>query len=386
MPRPLRVAIDLRPLALEHVTGVGQVILQILEELGAEGVAFTGLAHRPVPEGRIPDGIPVLHESGSGGRIRWESAVLPRLLRAVEPAPDLHHATWNHGVPRNAPVPSVLTVHDVIPWVRPDLVPWPRPGWLHRSLYRGAVRVGVRRAARVTADSAATLRDLVARVPGAAAKAEVVPVALPRWYRPHSSGGGAEAARARWNEGRPYWLYLGGFDPRKGVPDLLGAISVVGAEAETGPVPTLLLPGGLGPLATEYEARARAEGVDARFPGYVEDRDLPSLFAGASLFLYPSRYEGFGIPLLFAMASGVPVVASDAGSIPEIVGDAGRLYPAGDVRALAGLLREASGTRDFGRDAAALGLERVRGFSLERFRERMLRVYEEAASRRGGSA
>ena len=117
MPRPLRVAIDLRPLALDHVTGVGLVILEVLEELGDAGVLFTGLSHRPVPEGRLPSRIAVLHESGSGGRIRWESGVLPRLLRAVDPAPDLFHATWNHGVPRNAPVPSVLTVHDVIPWI-----------------------------------------------------------------------------------------------------------------------------------------------------------------------------------------------------------------------------------------------------------------------------
>ena len=383
MPRPLRVAIDLRPLALEHVTGVGQVILETLEELGSAGVAFTGLSHRPVPEGRIPEGIPVLHQAGVGGRIRWESGVLPRLLRAVDPAPDLFHATWNHGVPRNAPVPSVLTVHDVIPWIHPELVPWPRPAWLHRSLYRGAVRAGVRRAARVAADSGTSLRDLVARVPEAAAKARVVHVPLPRWFRPAPSDGAA--ARARWNEGRPYWLYLGGFDPRKGIPDLLEAMAVVGAEAGS-EVPTLLLAGSPGPLATEYGDRARAAGVEARFPGYVEDRDLPSLFAGASLFLYPSRYEGFGIPPLFAMASGVPVVASDAGSIPEIVGDAGLLYPAGDVRALAARLRELSRGRDVGREAAARGLLRARDFSLEGFRERMREVYEEAASRREGSS
>ena len=383
MPRPLRVAIDLRPLALDHVTGVGQVILETLEELGPAGVTFVGLSHHPVPEGRIPDGIPVLHEAGAGGRIRWESGVLPRLLRAVEPAPDLFHATWNHGVPRNAPVPSVLTVHDVIPWIHPELVPWPRPAWLHRSLYRGAVRAGVRRAARVAADSGTSLKDLVARVPEAARKARVVHVPLPRWFRPLPSDGAA--ARARWNEGRPYWLYLGGFDPRKGIPDLLEAMAIVGSEAES-EVPTLLLAGSPSPLATEYGDRARAAGVEARFPGYVEDRDLPSLFAGASLFLYPSRYEGFGIPPLLAMASGVPIVASDAGSIPEIVGDAGLLYPAGDVRALAARLREVSRGSDAGREAAARGLLRARDFSLEQFRERMRQVYEEAASRREGSS
>jgi len=374
----------MRPLALEHVTGVGQVILQIVEELRPVGVEFVGLAHGPVPAGRLPEGIPVVHEAGPGGRIRWESAVLPRLLRRLDPMPDLHHATWNHGVARNAPVPSVLTVHDVIPWMHPELVPWPRPAWLHRSLYRGAVRAGVRRAARVTADSEATLRDLAARVPLAGTKAEVVSLALPRWFRPEPTR--AEEARARWNEGRPYWLYLGGFDPRKGIPDLLEAAAMARSGDGGAPIPELLLAGSPGPLAREYEARAKAAGVRARFPGYVADGDLPLLFAGASLFLYPSRYEGFGIPLLLAMASGVPVIGSDAGSIPEVLGDAGVTYPAGDVRALAGRLREAA------RDPAALqgaserGLRRVRAFSPERFGERMLRVYERAASRPGESA
>lgn len=375
----------MRPLALDHVTGVGQVVLQILEELRPAGVEFTGVSHRPVPEGRLPAGTRVLHASGSGGRIRWEAGVLPRLLRSIDPTPDLHHATWNHGVPRNAPVPSVLTIHDVIPWVHPELVPWPRPAWLHRSLYRGAVRTGVRRAARVTADSESTLRDLAARVPGAAAKADVVPIALPRWFRPDPSAAGA--ARARWNEGRPYWLYLGGFDPRKGIPDLLdAAASARSGAGGAAQAPALLLAGSPGPLAAEYEARARAAGIEARFPGYVEDRELPALFAGASLFVYPSRYEGFGIPLLFAMASGVPVVASGVGSIPEVLGDAGLLFPAGDVRALAARLQEAARDPAALREAAARGLARVRGFSPERFGERMLRVYERAASRPGGSS
>jgi glycosyltransferase involved in cell wall biosynthesis len=374
----------MRPLALDHVTGVGQVILQILEELRPAGVSFTGMAHRPVPAGRVPGDVRIVHESGRGGRIRWESAVLPRLLRAMDPHPDLHHATWNHGVPRNAPIPSVLTIHDVIPWIHPELVPWPRPAWLHRSLYRGAVRAGVRRAARVVADSEATLRDLLARVPEAAGKAEVVPVALPRWFR--ADPGHAEAARQRWNEGRPYWLYVGGFDPRKGIPDLLEAAAAVRSGAREAPLPEILLAGSPGPLAAEYDARARALGIAARFPGYVADEDLPALFSGATLFLYPSRYEGFGIPLLFAMASGVPVVASEAGSIPEVLGDAGLLYPAGDARALAERLQGAARDPAALRAAAVRGIARARDFSPQGFGERMLRVYERAASRPSGFA
>ena len=130
--RDLRIAIDLRPLALDSVTGVGVVIGQILEELDGEGVTFVGVSDRPVPQGRIPGTIPVAVQGAAGGRIRWEWGVLPRLLRRLDPAPDLFHATWNHGLPSGLPFPSVLTIHDLIPLRFPRDVPWPWPAWRSR--------------------------------------------------------------------------------------------------------------------------------------------------------------------------------------------------------------------------------------------------------------
>lgn len=379
----LRIAIDLRPLALDAVTGIGLVVALTLEELTGRGVSFVGVSDRAVPAGRIPPTVPVIVGGAPGRRIRWESSVLPDLLRGLAPAPDLYHAAWNHGLPRGLPFPSVLTIYDLIPWRFPREVPWPKPAFLHRALYKNAVRRSARAASAIVTGSDASRRDIVERLPEVAARIEVIPNAIPRWFRP---AGAVESAalRDRLTGGRPYWLYLGGFEPRKSIPLLLEAMAE--AFPDRAAAPELLLAGATNEHARACESLALRLGLRARFPGYVADRELPALFAGASLFLYPSRYEGFGIPLLFAMASGVPSVVSDGGSLPEVVGDAALLFPSGDRRALAEILRRAAAEPAFVAPYQAKGRERIGRFSVEGFAERMIQVYARAAGSRGASA
>ena len=381
MTRSIRVAIDLRPLALPHSSGIGLLVGQLLEELPALGVEFVGLADRPVPDGRTPGEIPVRVAGGIEGRIRWESIALPQLLKSFDPPPDLFHATWNHGVPERLPFPSILSLHDLIPWRHPDLVPWPRPAFLHRALYRESVRHSVRAAAAVITLSEASRRDIAAALPAAARKVEVIPCAVPRWFRA-ASAEETDATRARF--GGPYWLYVGGFDPRKGIGDLLEALGT--ARAQGAAIPPIVLAGARNAEAEACRARAAALGVPAHFPGYVPDAELPALYAGADLFVYPSRAEGFGIPPLLAMAAGTPAIVSDGGSLPEVVGDAAVVVPGGDVRALAGALAAAAAHPDALRPAAARGRARAAEFTVEALAARTLRVYERAVARRGESA
>ncbi len=382
MTRSIRVAIDLRPLALPHVSGIGLLVAQLLEELPAMGVEFVGVADRPLPAGRAPAAVPVRVAEKAGGRIRWESIALPRLLGSLDPRPDLFHATWNHGVPERLPFPSVLSLHDLIPWRHPDLVPWPRPAFLHRALYRRSVRRSARAAAAVVTLSEASRRDIAAFVPEAAGKVEVIPCAVPRWFRA-ASPEEAAAARARFG-GAPYWLYVGGFDPRKGIGDLLEALGI--ARAGGAALPAIVLAGAWNAEAESCRARAAAAGVPVHFPGYVPDAELAALYAGASLFVYPSRSEGFGIPPLLAMAAGTPAIVSDGGSLPEVVGDAATVVPAGDPRALAAALVRAAADPDALRAGAERGRARAAEFTVAALAARTLRVYERAAARRGGSA
>jgi glycosyltransferase involved in cell wall biosynthesis len=377
--RELRIAIDLRPLALDSVSGVGAVTAQILEELDGEGVAFMGVSDRPVPQGRVPATVPVAVGAGAGGRIRWEWRVLPALLRRFDPPPDLFHAAWNHGVPQGLPFPSILTIHDLIPWRYPRDVPWPRPALLHRILYRRALSSSAREAAAIVTVSEASRRDIEALLPRVAPKVEVVPNPLPSWFAPAERADGLPE-QARFSGGQPYWLYLGGFDPRKGLQTLLTAMAEAFPDRSLAPV--LVLAGARNAYASEVEATAAALVLRAQLPGYIPDEGLPSLFSGSSLFIYPSVHEGFGIPLLFAMASGIPIVASDGGSIPEVLGDAGLVFPAGDARALAAILARAAADPAFLAPYAARGPERAHRFSAREFGERMLRAYGRAAQSR----
>ena len=381
MPRPIRVAIDLRPLARGPSTGIGLILTQILEELTPRGFQFIGVSDRAIDLAPVSESVEVRASGRSGGRIRWEGLELPEMLRALDPVPDLYHATWNHGVPSGLPFPSLLSLHDLIPWVAPGLVPWPKPRFLHRWLYRRAVRDSSRNAAAIVTLSEASRGDIVALLPETPSKIEVVPCALPRWFLP-APPKAAESWRARF--GGAYILYFGGFDPRKGVDLLVGAM----AQAFPDPAlaPPLVLAGAVNGLARDAARAARARGLTAHLPGYVPDGELAALLGGAMLFVYPSRYEGFGIPPLLAMAAGTPCVASDAPAIREVVGDAALLFTSGDEASLARRIAEASG------DPAALaalvpkGRERAARFSVDSFAERMTRVYERVAGSRAGSS
>jgi glycosyltransferase involved in cell wall biosynthesis len=377
---PRRVAIDLRPLALETVSGIGLLVSQLLEEIPRRGVSYVGISDRPVPAGRVPTGISVAVAGPVGQRIRWESQVLPRLLASLDPAPDLFHATWNHGVPAGLGMPSVLSLHDLIPWRLPREVPWPRPAWLHRALYRSAVRSSARRAAVILTLSEASRRDIASLVPEAASRVEVAPCALPRWF---GAPDPARVAENRREFGTPYWLYVGGFDPRKGIFTLLAAMAAAFPE---GGGPAIVLAGGRNDHQKACELMAATLRVKALFPGYVPDAELSSLYAGASLFVYPSRYEGFGIPPLLALASGTACVTTDGGAIPEVVGDAAVVVPAGDAGALADALRSAHRDPAALQPLAARGRERAATFSLDALATRTLRAYERALGPRGGSS
>jgi glycosyltransferase involved in cell wall biosynthesis len=376
-----RVAIDVRPLALGAVTGVGLLIQQIVEELPRHGFQFVGISDRSVPSGRLPKDVPVQVTGGATGRIRWEAGPLPRALRSLRPSPDLYHATWNHGVPARLPFPSVLSLLDLIPWINPGWAPWPRPSWLHSRLYRRAVRSSVSAARVIVTLSEASRRDIVAHLPAAADRIETVPCAVPRWFRPAPPGAG-EPWIARFG-GRPYWLYVGGFDPRKGLETLL---ELGYATRLPDPAPDLVLAGVVNEFGARLERGAQERRYRMHFPGYIADQDLSALFAGAALFLYPSRYEGFGIPPLLAMAAGVPCVVADGGALPEVVGDAACVVPAGGTaRFVRATLELAS---DPGRRAGLVdrGRRRAEKFSVEALAARMTQAYERALRDPAGSA
>lgn len=296
-----------------------------------------------------------------------------------------------HGdAPAWMPIPYVVTVLDLIPLRFADLYAADKPGWRFRFA-RSLEQRAIENASGILAISEATKRDLVELLGIDPERIVVTPLAVSGRFAPREPGadplGSARAKLSeRWNlpPHRPIILYVGGIDPRKNVPFLIGAFAqLLGSLTQQGTredlLPLLVLAGNIS-KDDQYPrlcARIRSEGVEdsVAMLGFVPEDDLLPLYHGATVFAFPSLYEGFGLPVLEAMAAGVAVVAGANSSIPEVTGENGCLLPDSDtgawIAAFEALLND-NGRR---RDLEESGAKRARMFSWQRTAERTLEGY-----------
>ena len=345
--KPL-VAIDADVLG-RHRTGDETYMANLLRELAplADRERLAAVTRRP---DLVPAGIEAV-ELPARSQVARMAVGLPRTLRRLRPA--LGH--FNYVIPPAFRGPAVLTVHDLSFERHPGLMS-PRD----LLLFRTFVPRSARRAGRVLAVSERTKRDLVERYGIAEGKVVVTPNGVDPIFRP--DGGAPERP--------PYALFVGGIQPRK---DPVSAIEALGR-----------LNGDLGLVLVGAEKRGgrrvrrviRSLGLEQRveLTGYLKREELAGLYRGAACLVFPSRYEGFGLPVLEAMASGTPVVASNAGALPEVAGNAAILVEPGDPVALADGIERALADRE---RLVQLGLERARGFSWTETARQTLAVYRE---------
>lgn len=227
------------------------------------------------------------------------------------------------------PVPVVTTLYDVTPTRYPEYLPSRRA----RAAYEATTRLAVETSAALLTLSEAARDDLAALYGARPNRITVTPPAPGPTYTPRPA---EEVACLRERLALPeaYVLYVGINKPHKNLPRLVEAFAQVAREA---PDAALVLAGRPDPRYPEAETRIRELGLTerVRLLGDVAEADLPALYSGAAVFAFPSLYEGFGFPVLEAMACGAPVVASNASSLPEVVGSAGCLVPPDDSHALA---------------------------------------------------
>jgi len=244
------------------------------------------------------------------------------------------------GPPLRSDVPVVVTIHDVIPLALPDY----RGGPLQRA-YTSLARAAAASAAHIITDSEFSRNDILKHLPVRAESVSAIPLAADARFTPAVPVEQIEAARERYDLPPAYVLYLGNFDRRKNIETLMQVYVWCGEPI--GHDFPLVIAGEPDTLAHDANGRAmtlaqmaQALEVDdvVRFIGRVDEEDKPALYAGARCFLFPSLYEGFGLPVLEALACGVPVVGSNAASIPEVVGNAGMLVDPLDARRMAGAL------------------------------------------------
>jgi glycosyltransferase involved in cell wall biosynthesis len=370
------VGLNLLYLVPGETGGMEVVARELIPALlaAAPGVRFTAFINREAaaasdgPWGELLPAVTVPVNARS--RPQWvlgEQTLLPLLARRERV--ELLHSLANTA-PGWGGFRRVLTVHDLIYARFPET-----HAGVRALALRLLVPLAVRRSARVMADSHSTREDLIELLGAAPAKVDVVPLGLGS-IRRHEPPGESEV-RERFDLGeRPVLLSLSAKRPHKNLAALIGALARIPVDRR----PLLLIPGYPTDHEAELRERAAVAGVgdDVRFLSWVSAPELEGIWALARAFVFPSLYEGFGLPVLEAMARGVPVACSNASSLPEVAGDAALLFDPADEPAIADAMTRLLEDTALCEDLRKRGLERAKQFTWERTARLALESYASA--------
>lgn len=351
---------------------------------GIHGYLFNTLSHLPgidpelaytvfVGKGQLPVSsqwairrsyLPTDHP---GVRIIWEQALAPLELARVQP--DLVHG-MAFATPLLWPGPSVVTIFDL------SFMRYPQRLSTGRRIYlRAITRVSAHRARRVIAISESGKSEICALLGVSPSK---VDVALPGVAPDFHSLTAQEVSDFRNRRHLPerFILYVGTIEPRKNLDILLGAYAQMAERKDI----KLVLAGGKGWQSERLSALIDDLGLtrDVITTGYINNDELPLWYNSCEVFVYPSVYEGFGIPVLEAMACGRPVIVSDTSSLPEVVGSCGLLVPPTDTKAWVGALSGLLANTAMQRDLSARGQERARQFTWKNTASATVDAYHKA--------
>jgi glycosyltransferase involved in cell wall biosynthesis len=361
------VLIDGRPLQGDSASrGIGTYLRGLLEgmtEIGAApqvGILLAGRAPAPsdLAGFRVAARVPRLERRA---QVLADPLLIARALRG-HPA-RLYHAV-EQGQPWRSALPVVVTVHDLIPFLLPGY------SGRSRALRRPGMRL-LRRADAVIVPSRATAADCV-RVAGVRSELiHVVPHGLSRRYRPAPSDAIAATLR-RFDLRRPYLLGIGTFEPRKGLSHLVAVTRGLLRDHDL----DLVVAGQQGLFGPSVRAQLAVLGDHGRELGFVGTDDLVALYGGAAAFVFPSAYEGFGLPLLEAMGCGAVAVGFANSSLPEVAGDAAVMVPDGDEAALLAALDRLLSDPGEVLMRRRRGLEHADGFTWARAARATVAVYE----------
>ncbi len=366
-------------------TGSGQYTRQLVYHLNrlVSDLEITLVVPRapgsPEPES-VPPSVRVLSmplRPGPIGKVRFEQLDFPRACRVA--GADLAHVPY-WAAPLRSPTPVVVTIHDIITWLTPEY----RRG-APAKLYQALVTAGARGAAAVITDSRASQADIVRHLDLPPERVSPIYLGVDTSYSPQQDLLLDMAIRRKYNLPESYVLYLGGFALHKNVTTLLLAYTYV-AQALGDDYPLLLAgrkPADGGRHTPDYE-RYIAElglGEAVRWLGFVDEADKPALYRHAAAFVFPSRYEGFGLPPLEAMACGTPVVATAGGSLDEVLGDAALAVDPDDEKGMGGAIIAVLVQDDLAADLRERGRRRAAAFRWERTAQETIQVYANVVGR-----
>ncbi len=323
---------------------------------------------------RVPTPLDTLHPKLA--KLWYEQVELPRA--AARLAVDVLHVPY-YAPPLRQLTPVITTVHDLIPLLLPDY-----RGSLAMRLYTSLATRAVCRSQHLIAVSDHTRDDIIDVLNVNAQRVSTVYEGVDPIYQPQPPAAIA-AVRERFNLQRPYFYYIGGFDVRKNLLTLLRALGRV-RRRYAGPIQLVI--GGQRPTSTAalfpaLESTILDEDLasDVVFVGRVSTEENAALYAGAEAFVWPSRYEGFGLPPLEAMACGAAVIASNASSMPEIIGRGGVLIAPNDTEAWATAMVRVLQDQPWRTELRQQARARADDFSWTSFAQQIVQVYERIPNR-----
>lgn len=273
--------------------------------------------------------------------------------------------------PPLAPCKVVTTIHDI------SYEHFPETFTRHsRFQMKLTIPQTARKAARVITPSEYSRQDLIKTYNLPPEKIETIPLAAADFFKPVNNFEEINRIRRKYDLNGDYILGVGSIQPRKNLVRLIEAYSDL--KKKRGDIPPLVLVGKKSWLFEDTIKATDVHGVgeSVKFTGFVPDEDLPALYSAALCFVYPSFFEGFGLPPLEAMQCGTPVIAGDRTSIPEVVGDAGLLVDPFDTNAIGSALERMISDDKLREELKLKGVERARQFSWEKAARQTLNVFE----------
>lgn len=376
----LRIALDYTP-ALLQGAGIGRYTQGLVAGLAAQSVRpdvtlllaadvdRTVYASLPFPSRRLP-------LSSRQQAILWHRLRLPLPLEWLAGQFDLVHSP-DFVLPPLRRARGVITVHDLSFLRVPECAQPSLAAYLRR-----AAPAATRRAQCILADSHSTRRDLIELLQIEPQRIEVVYPGIGPHYRPITAEEQAEqrhTVATRYRLDHPFILSVGTLEPRKNYAHLISAYARL--RRQTDLPERLVIAGGKGWLTEGIFAQVEREGVApfVQFLGYVPESDLPTLYSLANLFVFPSRHEGFGIPIIEALACGAPVVCANNSSLPEAAGDAALLTDADDPAGLAAAMERALTDQPWRAEMRRRGFNQAARFTWQASAAQLLGAYHKAA-------
>jgi glycosyltransferase involved in cell wall biosynthesis len=374
--KPLRIGIDTRMAHYRREGGIAQYTLRLLDAL-----LCVDAGHRFVVLHHWHDQLSHIVTSPVGSQVsarrlytpshhRFEQVALPLELAFAE-LDVLHSPDFIPPFIRRCA--SVITVHDLAFRLHNQLLT------RESAAYYGQIDHAVRSADRIIAVSEATRQDMLRLLPVDPAKVTVIHEAADPVYRPMSDPASVAPVLERYRLEKAFVLYVGTIEPRKNLPLLLHAFRRVRDGGDQ--TVQLAIAGRKGWLADDVYALCERLGLNAyvKFLGPLPAQELAALYNAAEAFVMPSLYEGFGLPVVEAMACGAPVLVSSVSSLPEVAGDAGLCLDPHDADAWAAALARVLGDSTLRASLRRKSLKRATAFSWERAARETLAVYQQAA-------